>query len=113
MTMELLTQQRGAVLLVKPTGPLTNADADRFRSTVSGLIRENLGRIVVDASALHYVDSQGLESLADIADELVRSGKGLKLCAANETIRQVIELTGLSPWFEHFEDANSAVRSFL
>jgi anti-sigma B factor antagonist len=111
--MELLTQQRGAVLVVKPTGPLTTAEADAFKSKVRGLIRENLGRVVIDASALHFVDSHGLESLADIADELLRSGKGLKLCGANETIQQVIELTGLSPWFEHFEDANSAVRSFL
>jgi len=111
--MELLTQQRGAVVVVKPTGPLTTVEADAFKSRLRVLIRENLGRVVIDASALHYVDSQGLESLADIADELLRSGKGLKLCAANETIQQVIELTGLSPWFEHFEDANSAVRSFL
>jgi anti-anti-sigma factor len=111
--MELLTQQRGAVLVVKPTGPLTTTEADTFKSSIRGLIRENLGRIVIDASALHYVDSEGLQSLAEIADELLHSGKGLKLCAANETIQQVIELTGLSPRFEHFEDANSAVRSFL
>jgi anti-anti-sigma factor len=77
------------------------------------VIRENLGRVVIDAASLHFVDSQGLESLADVADDLMRSGKGLKLCAANETLRQVIELTGLSPRFEHFDDANSAVRSFL
>lgn len=111
--MELLTQQRGAVLVVKPTGPLTTAEADMFTSRLRELIRENLGRVVIDASALHYVDSHGLESLADIADELCRSGKGLKLCAANDTVQQVIELTGLSPRFEHFEDTNSAVRSFL
>lgn len=111
--MELLTQQRGAVLVVKPTGPLTTTEADAFKSKVRGLIRENLGRIVIDASALYYIDSQGLQSLAEIADELLHSGKGLKLCAANETIQQVIELTGLSPRFEHFEDTNSAVRSFL
>ena len=111
--MELVTQQRGAVLVVKPTGPLTNADAEGFKSKVRELIRENLGRVVIDVSLMHYVDSGGLESLADIADDLLRSGKGLKLCAANETIQQVIELTGLSPRFEHFEDTNSAVRSFL
>ncbi|MGE5294185.1 MAG: STAS domain-containing protein [Solirubrobacterales bacterium] len=111
--MELLTQQRGAVLVVKPTGPLTTAEAEAFRTKLRGLIRENLGRVVIDASSLHYVDSQGLESLADVAADLSHSGKGLKLCGANETIQQVIELTGLSPCFEHFEDTNSAVRSFL
>ncbi len=111
--MELVTQQRGAVMVVKPTGPLTTTEVEAFKSRVRALIRENLGRVVIDASALHYVDSEGLESLADIADDLLHSGKGLKLCAANETIQQVIELTGLSPRFEHFEDTNSAVRSFL
>jgi len=107
------TQQRGAVIVVRPEGPLTVAEADGFRSRVSELIRENLGRVVVDASGLPYVDSRGLESLAEVAQELATTGKGLKVCAANDTIRQVLDLTGLSPHFEHFEDANAAVRSFL
>ena len=111
--MELLTQQRGAVVVVRPTGPLTGADAEAFKTRLHELIRENLGRVVIDASALPYVDSQGLESLADVAAELAEGGKGLKICGANTTITQVIELTGLSPQFEHFDDANSAVRSFL
>jgi anti-anti-sigma factor len=111
--MEIQTSQRGAVLVVRPAGPLTGADAETFKTTIQGFLRGNLGRVVIDASALPYVDSKGLESLADLADELALSGKGLKLCAANQTLRQVIELTGLAPQFEHFDDTNSAVRSFL
>ncbi len=111
--MEIQTQYRGAVLVVRLSGPLTGPDADTVKAALQGFVRENLGRVVVDASALPYVDSKGLESLADIAEELAHSGKGLKLCAANDTIRQTLELTGLAPQFEHFEDANSAVRSFL
>jgi len=111
--MDIATQQRGAVLVIRPTGPLIGSEVEAFTTKVQGLIRENLGRVVIDASALPYVDSSGLESLADIAEELARSGKGLKLCAANGTLRQVLDVTGLSPQFEHFDDANSAVRSFL
>ncbi|MBM4025361.1 MAG: STAS domain-containing protein [Planctomycetes bacterium] len=111
--MEIQTQYRGAVLVVRPAGPLAGADADTFKTAVQGFVRENLGRVVLDASALSYVDSKGLESLADIAEEMALSGKGLKLCAANDTLRQVIELTGLAPQFEHFEDTHTAVRSFL
>ena len=111
--MDIQTCHRGAVLVVRPAGPLTGADADTFKTAIQGFVRENLGRVIIDASAMAYVDSKGLESLADIAEELGLSGKGLKLCAANETVRQVIDLTGLSPQFEHFEDTNSAVRSFL
>ena len=111
--MEMPIQQRGAVVVVRPTGPLTATEAETFRTRIRELMHENLGRVVIDASALPYVDSGGLESLADLAQDLAQSGKGLKLCAANETLRQVIELTGLSPQFEHFEDTNAAVRSFL
>lgn len=111
--MEIQTQYRGAVLVVRPSGPLAGADADTFKTALQGFVRENLGRVIIDASALPYVDSKGLESLADIAEELALSGKGLKLCAASDTIRQVVELTGLAPQFEHFEDTNTAVRSFL
>ena len=111
--MEIQTQYRGAVLVVRPSGPLAGPDADTFKTALQGFVRDNLGRVVIDASALPYVDSKGLESLADIAEELSLSGKGLRLCAANDTIRQVIELTGLSAQFEHFDDTNSAVRSFL
>jgi len=110
---ELLTQQRGAVLVVRPTGPLIGADADTFKARLRELIREHLGRVVIDASAMPYVDSRGLESLSDVALELAEGGKGLKICAANQTLTQVIELTGLTSQFEHFDDANSAVRSFL
>jgi anti-anti-sigma factor len=110
---EMPIQQRGAVVVVRPMGPLIAAEVESFKGRMHGLMRENLGRVVIDASALPYVDSVGLECLADVAQELAQSGKGLKLCAANETIRQVLELTGLSGQFEHSEDANSAVRSFL
>ena len=111
--MEIQTQQRGAVTVAKPMGPITGADADVFTGRMRELIRENLGRVAVDASALSYVDSNGLESLAEAAQELAQGGQGLKLCGASETIKQVIRLTGLGPQFEHFEDVNSAVRSFL
>lgn len=100
-------------MVVRPAGPLTSTEAEGFKTRIRELMRENLGRVVIDASALPYVDSKGLESLADVAEELAQSGKGLKVCAANETLRQVIELTGLSPQFEHFDDTNTAVRSFL
>jgi anti-anti-sigma regulatory factor len=42
-----------------------------------------------------------------------RSGQALRLCNPNKTVREVLELTDLSSLFDHFEDTNTAVRSFL
>jgi len=110
---KIAIEQCGGVAVVKPEGPLTMADADEFKAELFESIRKNLGRVVLDASVVSYVDSKGLGSLVEVTQELAQSGKVLKLCCVNKTVRQVIELTGLWSQFEHFGDVNSAVRSFL
>jgi anti-anti-sigma factor len=106
-------QQVGAVTIIKPQGPITNSDAQELELNLKEVIRNTLGRVVLDAAAVSYVDSKGLESLVNISQELSRSGKQLKLCNITETVGEVIDITGLSVQFEQFEDANAAVRSFL
>ncbi len=73
----------------------------------------SLGRFVLDMSAIPYVDSKGLEALVEVTEEMSRSGQALRLCAPNKTVREVLELTDLASQFDHFEDTNTAVRSFL
>ena len=111
--MEIKTEQRCAVTLVRPDGPLTSAEAETLKSKLLELIEENLGRVVLDATEIAYVDSRGLEALVEVTQELAPGGKTLKLCAVNETLQQVLDLTDLASQFEQFEDANSAIRSFL
>jgi anti-anti-sigma factor len=111
--MEIKTEQRCAVTLVRPDGPLTGEESDALKSKMLELIEENLGRVVLDATDIAYADSRGLERLVEVSQQLSQAGKALKLCAVNETLQQVLELTDLSSQFEQFEDANSAIRSFL
>lgn len=111
--MEIQEQRQGAVTVLKPTGPLCAQDADQFRQRVVEVMNKSLGRFVVDASEIPFVDSRGLEVLKEATDELSESGQALRLCGANETLREVLEVTDLSGLFEHYSDVNSAVRSFL
>ena len=111
--MKVQTQQRGAVTVVRPDGPLVAAEVDEFREKLDGEIRRNLGRVVLDVSAVPFVDSGALECLVDITGELARSGKALKLCGSTDTLQEVLELTGVASEFEQFADVITAVRSFL
>ena len=111
--MNLTEQECGAVRLLRPEGPLTAKGADDLKARIDTLIESSLGRCVVDASAVPYADSRGLEVLVEANEQIARTGHPLKLCGVNETLRQVLELTGLAAQFEFFTDANSAVRSFL
>jgi anti-sigma B factor antagonist len=111
--MEIVEQRQGAVSVVKPQGPLALGDADQFKATVTDVMTRSLGRMIVDASGIAYVDSRGLEVLVEVSDQLAETGRALRLCGTNDTLREVLDLTNLADKFEHFEDVNAAVRSFL
>jgi len=111
--MDFESQQVGAVAVFKPKGPVTGKDADQLKGLLLEAIESNLGRVVVDASDIAFVDSRGLEVFVEVSDELGHGGRALKLSNVSETLREVLAVTDLLPTFEHFEDVNSAVRSFL
>jgi anti-anti-sigma factor len=110
---QIAEHQQGAVTVLAPKGPLCGPDAEQFGVLTRQVSERSLGRIVVDAAGVPYVDSRGLEILLDITEQLADSGKALKLSAACETLREVMELTGIASQFEYFADVNSAVRSFI
>jgi anti-sigma B factor antagonist len=111
--MKIHEQLQGAVIVLKPEGPLIETDAATVKQRLLQTLSSSLGRFVVDMSAIPYVDSKGLEALVDVTEEMGRSGQALRMCGANKTVREVLELTDLASHFEHFADANTAVRSFL
>lgn len=105
--------RQGAVTVIRPVGALTGDDARVFGLTMEQALVRSLGRLVLDASGISVVDSKGLEALAEVSERLGESGQGLRLCGANETVREVLELTELTGLFEHYADVHTGVRSFL
>lgn len=111
--MQIQEEKKGAVTVLRPEGPLTQADAEQFKARLMQVRTASLGRFIVDAAAVPYIDSKGLEALVEANEELSRSGQSLKICGLNETLREVLDLTELAQLFENYEDASAAVRSFL
>ncbi len=111
--MEITQQRQGAVTVVRPKGPLVCDDAEEFKGALTEAFNDSLGRFVVDASAIPFVDSRGLEVLVESAGDLSQSGRSLKLCGVGETLRETLDLTGLDSLFEFYEDTNAGSRSFL
>ena len=111
--MEIQEQHQGAVSVIKPVGALVAQEAEQFKARALEVARQSLGRVLVDASGVPFVDSAGVEALVDLTEELGQGGRVLKLCAATGTVREVLDLTGWAEAFEFFEDVNTGVRSFL
>ena len=99
--------------VIKPNGPLAKVDADQLRGVTIQAENETPGRIVLDASAVPFADSRGLEVLLDVTEDIQREhGDVLLVAESNDTLREVMELTGISDEFEFFEDVASAIGSF-
>ena len=111
--MKISEQRQGAVLILKPQGALVEAECAAVKAKLVEAAAASLGRFVLDLAAVPFVDSRGLELLLELSEELGESGQPLRLCAVNKTVREVLDLTEMTHLFEHFEDANTAVRSFL
>jgi len=113
LAVEIQVQRQGAVTVIKPTGALITSDAEAFCAKAIDAARAALGRVVCDASAVAFVDGRGIEALLDVSEALGAGGRALKLCGANPTVREVLELTGVADGFEYFPDVAAGVRSFL
>ena len=111
--MRIDAQKVGAVTVLEPHGPVVQDDAEAFGERLTQALHQSMGRLVVDVSEVPYLDSQGLEILADAAEQLQSTGQSLRLSGANETLRTVFEITEMHDRFDHYQDIHTAVRSFL
>lgn len=111
MTIE--QQTIGAVTVLRPVGPIANAeDARQFLEHSDKSIRTSLGRFVLDASEVSYVDSSGIEALVDVASQLQSFGQALKICEVGDTLNEIIRVTQTTESFESFGAVQDAVRSY-
>jgi anti-sigma B factor antagonist len=111
--MRIDEQQHGAVKIIKPQGALIEADTPAIKARLIESLSANHGRFVLDLSAAPFIDSKGLEMLLEISEQMAGFGQTLRLCSASKTIREVLDITDLAGLFDQFDDATTAVRSFL
>ncbi len=111
--MEIREQRHGAVTVIKPIGPLVMQDADSFAAKVDDAVTRSLGRFAMDASAVPFVDSAGLEALVEAAERMTEHGQTLRLCGVGDTLRETLDLTEVADLFEYYADVTDATRSFL
>lgn len=107
--MKIDEERRGSMTVIRPQGALVGADADGLHAHLTRAVEGNSCDIVLDASAVAFVDSHGLEVLADTTEHLIRNGRTLKLAGASPMLREVLDLTELAPMFEQFDDVDAAV----
>ncbi len=111
--MKVEQKQVGTVDIVKPAGPLTEEDSANMVEALYSRLASANPRLVMDLSAVPYLDSHGLEVLLDVARELRQRGLSCKLAMVTGTCREILDLTEMLGEFEVFDEIEDAVRSFV
>ena len=111
--MELATREDGGVTILTVTGDLVIGDAEtNFKKTITRLLEEGRVNLLVDLSAVGFLDSSGLGALVRALTNSQKEGGQTKLLHAGPQVRKLLQMTKLDSVFEIHEDMEAAVSSF-
>ena len=83
-----------------------------FSSAVTQLIAAGERRVVVNLSAVGYVDSATIGCLMDLYRQASAAGGSLKLAGVQKRVETMLSMTGAQNFIEIHSDASSALKSF-
>jgi anti-anti-sigma factor len=108
LTIELIDSPKGARVM-KLTGPLTLKTLFDFQQVSR---QQTTHPVIVDFSAMPYMDSAGLGSVISVFAHCQRTDRGFGIVGVSERIRTLFEVThcdGLLPCYDSLEAAEAAV----
>ncbi|MGC1482443.1 MAG: STAS domain-containing protein [Candidatus Acidiferrum sp.] len=100
------------VSLIDLRGRLTFFEVGVLRENVSRLLAEGRKHIVLNLSALQYLDSSGIGELARIYVMVLKSGGEMKVVGLSRNVEEILKITHLYQVFPEFPDEEAAVQSF-
>src|SRR3954452_22452189 len=96
---------------IAPSGELDMASVPEFGRSLTELARDSDGRVIVDLSAVEFIDSSGLRPILELHEELVRERRSLAIVAPRGTkAAELLTLTGLRRRLRVFESRGEAKR---
>jgi anti-sigma B factor antagonist len=111
--MELTSREDGDITILTVTGDLVIGEAETtFKKTVTKLLEQGRVNLLVDLSAVGFLDSSGLGALVRALTNSQKEGGQTKLLNAGPQIRKLLQMTKLDSVFEIHDDMEAAVSSF-
>jgi anti-sigma B factor antagonist len=105
-------RQSDGIALVEVMGRLTSFEAKAFREMIHDLVKQGQTNIVLNLSALDYLDSSGIGELVRNYMTVVKKGGAMKVVGLAPRVEEILKVTQLYQVFPEFPDEASALESF-
>jgi anti-sigma B factor antagonist len=83
-----------------------------FSSTVTGLLGRGEKKVLIDLSAVTYVDSATIGCFMDLYRQAVAAGAMVKLSGVQKRVETMLTMTGAQNFLEIHPDEPTALKSF-
>ena len=94
--MTFTEERHGEVLILRPSGRIDTENSKVLLEKITQVIDEGVHNLLLDFSAVPYVNSFGLRTLITAAKRLANSGGKLVMAEMDAQVRKILEISGLS-----------------
>ena len=91
-----VTGSPAGITVVAPQGDLDMAAAEQMKRTLTKLLDEGNKKLLIDLGKVGYVDSSGMGALVASLKQARTAGGDLRLCALQDDVRAIFEMTRLN-----------------
>jgi len=105
------TQPHPQATVLIAHGPLIGDEVADLRRAIDSAAGPATKRVIIDMSDVPYLDSAGIEMLAEVCGTQLFPLTRPKLAALSETCREALDLTDVLPRLEVYDTVENALRS--
>ena len=98
--------------LINLHGRLTSLEVGVLRENIARLLSEGRKHIVLNMSALQYLDSSGIGELARIYVMVLKRGGEIRVVGLSRNVEEVLKITHLYQVLPECPDEEAALESF-
>jgi anti-sigma B factor antagonist len=98
----------GRIAVVRLDGRLNMVAAPRLKGAIEDVVARGSTHVVVDLSAVSFMDSSGLGALIAALKKARQSQGDLRIAGVNEQVATVLQLTNLDRVLRPFESVEAA-----
>ncbi|MDE3187903.1 MAG: STAS domain-containing protein [Acidobacteriota bacterium] len=110
--MQIAVEKKDDVVVARiPVADLDAANSGEFKHDIAPIL-ESGDKVVIDLSAVRFVDSSGLGAMLSCLRQMTAKGGDLKLSGMSKQVRATFELVRMHRIFDIFDTSEAAIAAF-
>lgn len=98
--------------LITVKGRIDASTVSQLEAALEGALNDGRYRLVVNMAGIDFINSGGIRALIAARKESMQHGGAVRIAEPTERIKGVLEIAGITPLFEIYDDETAAVGSF-